>query len=96
MDAIKSQAKVIIDNEQSDFYTIIEIYTQDSPCLLYSVTKTLAEFGINIYKAKIGSSGDQVVDVFYVLDNLGERIEDKEFTEEIKNALLYSARSCPI
>lgn len=94
--SIKPRARVVIDNEQSDFYTIIEIYTQDSPCLLYSVTRTLAEFGINIYKAKIGTSGDQVVDVFYVLDDLGERIEDKEFTEEVKNALLYSAQSCLI
>ncbi len=90
------EPRVIIDNEQSDFYTIIEIYAQDSPCLLYSVTRTLAEFDINIYKAKIGSSGDQVVDVFYVLDNLGERLEESEFTDEVKNALLYSAKSCLI
>ncbi len=94
--SIKPRAKVVIDNEQSDFYTIIEIYSQDSPCLLYSVTKTLAEFGINIYKAKIGSSADQVVDVFYVLDDLGEKIEGREFKEEVKNALLYSAESCLI
>ena len=94
--SIRPRARVIIDNEQSDFYTIIEIYTQDSPCLLYSVTRTLAEFGINIYKAKIGSSGDQVVDCFYVLNDLGERLEDKEFTEEVKNALLYSAQTCLI
>ena len=94
--SIKRRARVIIDNEQSDFYTIIEIYTQDSPCLLYSVTRTLAEFDINIHKAKIGSSADQVVDVFYVLNDLGERLEDREFTEEVKNALLYSAQICLI
>ena len=94
--SITRKPRVIIDNEQSDFYTIIEIYTQDSPCLLYSVTKTLAEFDINIYKAKIGSSADQVVDVFYVLDSLGEKIKDREFTKEVKDALLYSASSCLI
>ncbi len=92
--SITPDTRVIIDNEQSDFYTIIEIYTQDSPCLLFSVTKTLAEFDINIHKAKIGSSGDQVVDVFYVLDSLGERLEEGEFTQEVKDALLYSAKSC--
>ncbi len=94
--SIMPQPKVVIDNEQSDFYTIIETYSQDSPWLLYNVTKTLAEFDINIHKAKIGSSGDQVVDVFYVLDSLGERLEDGEFTKEVKDALLYSARTCLI
>ncbi len=92
--SLARKPRVVIDNEQSDFFTIIEIYAQDSPCLLYSVTRTLAEFDINIYKAKIGTSGDQVVDVFYVLDSLGERLEESELTQEVKNALLYSAKSC--
>ena len=94
--SITREPRVIIDNEQSDFFTIIEIYSQDSPCLLYSVTKTLAEFDINIYKAKIGTSADQVVDVFYVLDSLGERLDDTDLTDEVKNALLYAAKSCLI
>ncbi len=92
--SIRPKTKVVIDNKQSDFYTIIEVYAQDSPCLLYSVTKTLAEFNINIHKAKIGTSADLVVDVFYVLDELGQRIEDKEFIKELEKALEYAAVSC--
>ncbi len=92
--SIRAKPRVIIDNEQSDFYSIIEIYTKDSPCLLCSITKTLAEFGINIYKAKIGTSGDQIVDVFYVLNNLGEKLQEEDFLKELKDALLYSAQSC--
>ncbi len=90
------KTRVVIDNKQSDFYTIIEVYAQDSPCLLYSVTKTLAEFNINIFKAKIGTSADQVVDVFYVLDDLGQRIDDEDFKKELEKALEYSAKSCLI
>ncbi len=88
--------RVVIDNSTSSFFTIIEIYAPDSPCLLYSVTKTLADFGINIYKAKIGSSGDQAVDVFYVLDHLGQRIDDPEIEQELEQALLYASEICLI
>ncbi len=92
--SIRPKTKVIVDNKQSDFFTIIEVYAQDSPCLLYSVTKTLADFNINIHKAKIGSSADQVVDVFYVLDALGQRIEDEVLVKELEKALEYAATSC--
>ncbi len=92
--SIYRKTKVLIDNSQSDFFTIIEVYAQDSPCLLYSVTKTLAEFNINIHKAKIGTSADQVVDVFYVLDGLGQKIEDEQLTKELEKALEYAATSC--
>jgi len=91
---IRPKTKVVIDNKQSAFYTIIEVYAPDSPCLLYSITKTLAEFNINIHKAKIGSSADQAVDVFYVLDSLGQKIEDEDFKTEVEKALEYSATSC--
>ena len=92
--SIRPKTRVVIDNQQSDFYTIIEVYAQDSPCLLYSITKTLADFNINIHKAKIGSSADQVVDVFYVLDSLGQRIEDEGLVNELEKALEYAATSC--
>ena len=92
--SIRPKTRVVIDNKQSDFYTIIEVYAQDSPCLLYSITKTLAEFNINIHKAKIGTSADQVVDVFYVLDELGQRIEEEDFIKELEKALEYAAVSC--
>ncbi len=91
---IRPKTKVVIDNKQSDFYTIIEVYAPDSPCLLYNITKTLAEFNINIHKAKIGTSADQIVDVFYVLDNFGQRIEEEDFKLEMEKALEYSATSC--
>ncbi len=92
--SIRPKTKVVIDNKQSDFFTIIEVYSQDSPCLLYNITKTLADFNINIHKAKIGSSADQVVDVFYVLDSLGQRVEDDELLKELGKALEYAATSC--
>lgn len=88
---IRPEARVKIDNKTSDFYTIIEIYTDDQPGKLYSITSTLAEFGLNIHTAKIGTKGDQVVDVFYVLNTAGEKISEQNLQDEIRNALLHVA-----
>ncbi len=87
--------KAVIDNETSDFFSIIEVYAVDHPGMLYNVTSILADLGINIYKAKIATSADQAVDVFYVLDANGDKIVDPEYMNEIRDALMYAAEcSC--
>ncbi len=82
--------KVIIDTKASDNYTVIEVYAQNRTGLLYDITRTLSDFGINTFRAKIGTKGDQIVDVFYVLDYQGMKIEDKILQQEIRNGLLHS------
>jgi [protein-PII] uridylyltransferase len=86
----KRRARVVLDNEASDFYTIVEVYAEDRIGLLYDVTRTLADFGLNISMAKIGTKVDQVVDVFYVQDKMGHKIRLPDLQEEIRNALLYA------
>lgn len=84
-------AKVVIDPDASDNFTVIEVYAVNRPGLLYDITRTLSDFGINTFRAKIGTKADQVVDVFYVLDHQGLKIEDPAFKHEIKNGLLHAA-----
>jgi [protein-PII] uridylyltransferase len=84
-------AKVIIDPVASDNFTVIEVYAVNRPGLLYDITRTLSDFGINTFRAKIGTKADQVVDVFYVLDHQGLKIEEPSFKNEIKNGLLHAA-----
>ncbi len=87
---LKRRAQVILNNEASDFCTIVEVYAEDRIGLLYDITRTLADFGINIFRAKIGTKVDQVVDVFYVQDKKGQKISTHDLQEEIRNALLYA------
>lgn len=87
----RHEPRVLIDNYVSNRYSIIEIYATDQPGLLYHITRTLADFGISIYRAKIGSERDQVVDVFYVLDHDHAKITDQGLQEEITRALLHAA-----
>jgi [protein-PII] uridylyltransferase len=83
-------AKIEIDNRSSEIYTIIEAYGHDRIGMLYEITRILSDFGINIYRARIGTRADQVVDVFYVLDYDGRKIKDPAFKEELQEGLLYA------
>jgi [protein-PII] uridylyltransferase len=78
---------VVADNESSDFFTIIEVYAQDHPGLLYRITHALFALGLDIHSARIATKADHAVDVFYVRDLDGQKIEDNERVKKIKRFL---------
>ena len=80
-------ARVRIDNNSSDRYTIIDVFAIDKPGLLYLITKQLAQLELSVAVAKIATHLDQVVDVFYVTDSNDEKIKDRDRLEVIQNAL---------
>lgn len=84
-----SPSRILIDNNSSAMYTILEVYSLDRVGLLYTISRTLFELQIRIYVAKITTKVDQVADVFYVKTSKGEKVSDPEQIEEIRNALLY-------
>ncbi len=84
-----NETRVVVDNEASDQYTIVEIYSADSPGQLYRITQTLADFGVNIYRAYIATEVEQLIDVFYVLDSQQEKVTDVQFIEELRDGILY-------
>lgn len=82
-------SKVVVDNESSDKYSVIEVYAADLPGQLYQITQALADFGLNIYKAYIATEVEQLIDVFYVLDSRGQKLVDEEFTKEVTEGILH-------
>ncbi|MDY0163249.1 [protein-PII] uridylyltransferase [Desulfobotulus sp.] len=67
-----------IDNESSSFYTIVEVHTYDFPGLLFRLTSALFRCRLDVKSAKIATKVDQVVDVFYVRDFDGEKMDSPE------------------
>jgi [protein-PII] uridylyltransferase len=86
----QQKARVVIDNDASDGYTVIEVHSEDRSGQLYHITQTLADFGINIYRAFIATEVQQLIDIFYVLDSEGQKIVEESFASEIRDGILYA------
>jgi len=83
-----AQNHVQTDNGTSQTHTIFDIFAVDRPGLLYAVTRTLYQSGLSVSRARIATHLDQVVDVFYVTDQAGHKIEDEAHLAEIRGRLL--------
>jgi [protein-PII] uridylyltransferase len=81
-------AEVTVNNRGSDFYTLIEISGEDRMGILYEITQTLTDHGCDIHFARISTLGNRLLDVFYVQDTWGEKLEAKENIDHLKDSLL--------
>jgi [protein-PII] uridylyltransferase len=79
--------KVVIDNQLSDDYTLVEVKCPDRVGLLYLITATLASLGLDIASARIATEIDKALDTFYVHDGKGQKVEDPDGIERIHGAL---------
>jgi [protein-PII] uridylyltransferase len=79
--------RINVDNKSSSFFTIIEVFTYNFPGLLFKITDTLYRCGLDIRVAKIATKVDQVVDVFYVRDFEGQKIDSVDQIDAIKAAI---------
>jgi [protein-PII] uridylyltransferase len=79
---------VKINNQDSDFYTIVEITGEDRLGILYEITQVLTDHGCDIHFARISTLGNRIVDVFYVQDEWGEKIVEKQKSDRLKQILL--------
>ncbi|HAA04225.1 MAG TPA: [protein-PII] uridylyltransferase [Syntrophobacteraceae bacterium] len=84
----RKEDRVVINEEASDAYTVVEVYTWDRPGVLHTISKTLFEQGISIQLAKISTPGAQVADVFYVTDLAGNKLLDARAHEGLRDKLL--------
>ncbi len=55
-----------LDNEVSDEFTLIEIFSPDRLGLLYDIASTMYLHGVNIISARINTDGGLAQDIFYV------------------------------
>ncbi len=79
--------RVLIHDNASAAHTVIEINGRDRIGLLYDLTSTMTKLNLQIASAHISTYGERVVDVFYVKDVFGLKVEHERKKREIKNAL---------
>ncbi len=80
--------RVKVDNTESSFFTIIEVFSDDFPGLLFWVTDAIYRLRLDIWLAKISTKVDQILDVFYVRDFDGQKADTPEQVEDIQKTIL--------
>jgi [protein-PII] uridylyltransferase len=81
------EPEVLVNNQWSNRHTVIEVSGLDRPGLLYDLTATLSRLNLNIVSAHIATFGERAVDVFYVTDLTGAKIENPTRQAAIRRAL---------
>ena len=87
-DVFQVPPRVLIDNKASATHTVIEVNGRDRPGLLYALTRAITELNLQISSAKISTYGERVVDVFYVKDVFGLKVEHESKLRKIDAQLL--------
>ncbi len=80
-------AIVTVDNDVSAEETVVEIQADDRRGLLFAIASRLHELGTAIDRARITTHVDRVIDVFYIRDATGRKIDAKERLEAIQQGL---------
>ncbi len=80
--------RVLIDNKASAANTVIEINGRDRPGFLRDITRALTQLGLQISSAHISTYGERAVDVFYVRDVFGLKVESEAKLKAIRERLL--------
>jgi len=84
---MKKPHRVKIDNKGSSFFTIVEVFADDFPGLLFCITDAIYRKGLNVYVAIITTKVNQVVDVFYVRNMQDEKVDGPEEVDALKSAI---------
>jgi [protein-PII] uridylyltransferase len=80
--------KVVVNNGQSDFFTLVEVFADDKPGTLFDLAETLFKLHLDIRVARIATNADQIADIFYVCEMEGGKVERPDRVRAIVNSIL--------
>jgi len=81
------EPRVLIDNNASDTFTVIEVNGRDRPGFLHVVTRALTRLNLQIATAHVTTYGERAVDVFYVKDLFGLKVVNQDKLKQISAAV---------
>ena len=85
--AVTVPPRVVFDNHASNTHTVIEVNARDRPGLLHDVTAAISAEGLQIASAHITTYGVRAVDVFYVKDVFGLKVENERRLASLRRAI---------
>ena len=87
-DAFAIAPQVLIDNKASNRFTVIEVNARDRPALLAALAYALFQSKATIRSAHISTYGERAVDIFYVTDLIGGKIDSPARLKTLEKRLL--------
>jgi len=78
---------ISVDNNASLRYTVVDVFTRDRIGLLHEIARTLHQLDLDIAVSKVNTEGQSVADVFYVSDEHGNKVHDRERLKRLEQVL---------
>jgi [protein-PII] uridylyltransferase len=85
--AAARETQVEVDNEASAAFTVVDVFAEDRQGLLHVIAEALREQDLSVHAARVATRLDQALDVFYVTDLAGRKVEDPERVAAIESGL---------
>ncbi|HEY4484809.1 MAG TPA: ACT domain-containing protein, partial [Nitrospiria bacterium] len=79
--------QIEVDNTVSQNNSIIEVFSPDRPGLLSVIARAFFDLGLSVQTARVATQLDQIVDIFHVTDEAGQKITDSDRIQHLKQAL---------
>jgi [protein-PII] uridylyltransferase len=80
--------EISLHNDVSPDFTVIDVFTEDRPGVLYTIADVLHRQNLDIQRSKVGHDRDRAADIFYVIDRAtGGKVLDPDRTRQIHDAL---------
>jgi [protein-PII] uridylyltransferase len=88
--------EVLVDNESSDRFSVLEVQTADRPGVLHAITRTLDRLGLGIHLSKVVSEVGRVVDIFYINErDGGGKVAGVEAVERLRSSVRLALEALP-
>ncbi len=83
--------KVTVANDVSDFFTLFEVQAADRLALLFDLATAFSVHDLDVHVARVATYGPRVVDVFYVTEQAGGKLQDGARLSAVREALAKAA-----
>ena len=77
-----------VENDESDFYTIIDVEAMDRPGLLHDIARALSEQELSIVAVRASTRASRATDAFFVTTEDGKKLTDVARQRAIEEAIL--------
>jgi len=90
-DALRQPAAVHFHLDASSRATVVEVHAPDSVGVLHRITAAIADFDLDIVRARVETLLDEVVDTFYLEVAGGGKVPE-DVLPELRRAILHAVR----